>query len=69
MSLKVSEELVFFLPMNTKLYIEGAFYSSKSRRNLFNFKYIRYNGYNIETMQESNVKYLCITSLVYGQIR
>ncbi|PIN02181.1 hypothetical protein CDL12_25311 [Handroanthus impetiginosus] len=45
----------------TKLVIDNALFSSKSRKNLFSFKDIRQNGYHIETMNDSNVEYLCIT--------
>jgi hypothetical protein len=55
------------LPNNTKLYIDDALYSSKSRRNLLSFKDIRCNEYHIETMQENNVEYFCITSFVSGK--
>lgn len=49
------------LPMGTKLIIEDALYSSKSRRNLISFKAIRENGYHIETMKENEKEYLCLT--------
>ncbi|KAK2376223.1 putative mitochondrial protein [Trifolium repens] len=45
----------------TKLHIENALYSSKSQRNLLSFKDIRLNGYHIETRNESDKEYLCIT--------
>ena len=44
--------------------IEEALYSEKSQRNLMSFKDIRKNGYHIETTNESNVEYLCITTIV-----
>ena len=44
-----------------------ALYSSKSRRNLLSFKDIHRNGYHIETMNEENVEYLYITSIISGQ--
>ena len=50
-----------WLPEGTKLVIDNALFSSKSRRNLLSFKDIRRNGYHIETMNDSNVEYLCIT--------
>ena len=37
------------LPMGTKLVINDALYSCKSRRNLISFKTIRHNGYRMET--------------------
>jgi hypothetical protein len=46
------------LPEGTKLIINDALYSSKSRRNLLSFKDIRRNGYHIETMTENNIEYL-----------
>jgi hypothetical protein len=45
------------LQEGTKLIINDALYSSKSRRNLLSFKDIRCNGYHIETMTENNIKY------------
>ena len=50
------------LPKGTKLCIDDALYSSKSRRNLLNF-----NGYHIETNNEGNEEFLYITSIVSGQ--
>ena len=55
------------LPRGTKLHINNALYSSKSHRNLLSFKDIRQNGYHIETMNEENVEYLCITSVISGR--
>ena len=37
------------LPGGTKLYIDNALYSTKSKRNLLGFKDIRRNGYHVET--------------------
>ena len=39
------------LPNRTRFHINDALYSSKSKRNLLNFKDIRRNGYHIETMK------------------
>ena len=36
-------------------------------KKLLSFKDIRRNGYHIETMNEDNVKYLYITSIISGQ--
>ena len=47
--------------------IEEALYSEKSQRNLLSFKDIRKNGYHIETTNEGNVEYLCITTIVSGK--
>jgi GAG-pre-integrase domain len=55
------------LPEGTKLIINYALYSSKSRRNLLSFKDIRRNGYHIKTMTENNIEYLQITTIKYGQ--
>jgi GAG-pre-integrase domain len=55
------------LPEGTKLIINDALYSSKSRRNLLSFKDIRRNGYHIKTMTENNIEYLQITTIKYGQ--
>ena len=55
------------LPNGTRFHINDALYSSKSRRNLLSFKDIRRNGYHIETMNEDNVEYLYITSIISGQ--
>ena len=50
----------------TRFHINDTLYSSKSRRNLLSFKDIRKNGYHIETMNEDNVEYLYITSIISG---
>ena len=55
------------LPKGTKLVIEEVLYSKKPQRNLLSFKDIRKNGYHIETTNEGNVEYLCITTIVYGK--
>ena len=55
------------LPNGTRFHINDALYSSKSIRNLLNFKDIHRNGYHIETMNEGNTKYLYITSIVSGK--
>ena len=52
------------LPNGTRFHINDALYSSKFRRNLLNFKDIFRNGYHIETMNEDNVEYLYITSII-----
>jgi hypothetical protein len=52
------------LPKGTKICIDDALYSSKSRRNLLSFKDIRGNGYHIETNNEGNEEYLYITSMI-----
>ena len=55
------------LPNETRFFISDALYSSKSRRNLLSFKDIRRNGYHIKNMNEGNVKYLYITSVISSQ--
>ena len=45
----------------TILHIENALYFSKSNRNLLSFKYIRLNEYHIETKDDEDIEYLCIT--------
>ena len=55
------------LSKGTKLYIDDALYSFKSRRNLLSFKDICYNGYHIETNNKDSEEYLYITSMVSGQ--
>ena len=55
------------LPNGTRFHINDALYSSKSNRNLLNFKDICRNGYHIEIMNEDNVEYLYITSIISSQ--
>ena len=55
------------LPNGIRFHMNDALYSSKSTRNLFNFKGIRKNGYHIETMNKGNTKCLYITSTVSGK--
>ena len=50
------------LPGGTVLKINDALYSLKSLRNLLSFNDIFRNGYHIETIDEDNTEYLCITS-------
>ena len=54
------------LPKGTILHIENAFLSSRSKRNLLSFKYVRRNGYHIETIYEKNKEYIGITSYKMG---
>jgi peptide/histidine transporter 3/4 len=58
-----------WLPNGTQLFIQEALYSARSKRNLLSFKDIRLNGYHIETTNENNVEYLCITSNKHNQRR
>ena len=55
------------LPNEIRFHINDALYSRKSIRNLLSFKDIHKNGNHIETMNESNKKYLYITSIFYSQ--
>ena len=55
------------LPNGTRFHINDALYSSKSRRNLLNFKDIRRNRYHIETMNKDNVEYIYSTSIISSQ--
>ena len=55
------------LPNWTRLHINDALYSSKSKRILLCFKGIPRNGYHIETMNEDNVEYLYITFIISDQ--
>ena len=55
------------LQNGTRFHINDALYSSKSRRNLLNFKDIRRNRYHIETMNKDNVEYIYSTSIISGQ--
>ena len=43
------------LPNGTRFHINDALYSSKSKINFLNFKYIHRNVYDIETMNKDNV--------------
>jgi hypothetical protein len=66
-SIEGSGRAYILLPEGTKLIINDALYSSKSRRNLLSLKYIRRNGYHIKTMTENNIEYLQITTIKYVQ--
>ena len=65
--IKGSSKATILLPEGTKLQIEDALYSNKSSRNLLSFKYIRRNGYHIETMNHDANEYLLITFIISGQ--
>ena len=51
-----------------RFHINDVLYSRKSKRNLLSFKDIRINEYHIETMNEGNVEYLYITSIISDQM-
>ena len=55
------------LPNGTRFHINDASYSSKSTRNLLNFKNICIDGYHIETMNEGGRECIYITSIVYSK--
>lgn len=55
------------LPEGTKLIINDALYSSKSRRNLLSFRDMRLNGFHMETMNQGGKEYLCITGYRNGK--
>ena len=60
-----SEKVNIMLSNGTRFYINDTLYSSKSRRNMLSFKDIRRNGYHIETVNEDNVEYFYITSIIW----
>jgi hypothetical protein len=62
-----SERANIILPKGTKLCIDDALYSSKSRRNLISFKDIRLNDFYVETTNEGSEEYLYITSIISDQ--
>ena len=62
-----SGRATIFLSKGTKLIVDNELFSSKSRRNLLSFIDIRRNGYHVETIDEMNVEYLCITKNISGQ--
>ena len=57
-----SRRAIILFPGGTKFIINNALLSTKSLRNLLSFKDIRRNGYHVETMNEGNHEYLCITT-------
>ena len=65
--IKGSRRATIILPKGIKFQIEDALYSNKSSTNLLSFKYIRRNGYHIETMNHDENEYLLITSIISGQ--
>ena len=62
-----SEKTNIMPPNGTRFNKDDVLYPSKSRRNLLMFKDIRKNGYHIKTMNEGNVEYLYITSIIFGK--
>ena len=61
---EVSGRTNIMLPNETKFHINDTLYYCKSRRNLLCFKDVHRNGYHIETMNEDNVEYFYITSII-----
>lgn len=49
------------LKNGTKLTIDNALYSSKSRRNLISFIDVRRNGYHLETVEKDQKEYIYLT--------
>ena len=62
-----SERANIMLQNGTRFHINDVLYSSKSTRNLLNFKDIRRNRYHIETMNEGNIECLYITFVIYDK--
>ena len=58
---------LFMLPNGTKIVINNAIYSPKSKRNLLSFNDIYRQGYNTETATEGNMKYINITTNILGK--
>jgi len=61
-----SRRVNIILPKRTNFCADDALYSSKSKRNLINFKDIRLNGYHVETINEGSDEDLYITSIISG---
>ena len=59
-----SGRTTIILPSGTKIHINDAFYSTKSKRNLLSFKDICRNGYYIETMNNGSNDCLLITLVI-----
>ena len=49
-----SGRATIMLPYGTIFHINDVLYSIKSIRNMLSFKYIRHNGYHIETTYDNN---------------
>ncbi|TYJ49830.1 hypothetical protein E1A91_A01G162700v1, partial [Gossypium mustelinum] len=62
-----SRKVNLLLLKGTKFVMDDALFSTKFQRNLLSFKYIRINGYHIETMNEKNIVYLYITNVNCGK--
>ena len=55
------------IPSGTILHLQDALYSTQSKRNLLSFKYIRWNGYHLETMSDETTEFLLITATHDGK--
>ena len=55
------------LSNGTEFIIKETLFSPLFGRTLLNFKDIRENNYHVETIEENGIKYLYITSYLYGQ--
>ena len=53
-----SKRATIMLSCGTIFHINDVFYLVRSRKNLLSFKYIRHNGYHIETTYDNNKEYL-----------
>ena len=62
-----SGKATIMLPCGMIFHINDALYSVRSRINMLSFKYIRHNGYHIDTTYDNNKEYLCITHIVLSQ--
>ena len=62
-----SGRATIILPRGTKIHINDALYSAKSKWNHLSFKDICRNGYHIETMNDDSNEYLLITSIIFGE--
>ena len=61
-----SGNAIIMLSNGTTLHIEDALPSTKTKRNLLNFKNVRCNGYHLETINENDIDCLCIISYKMG---
>ena len=62
-----SGRVTIMLPCGMIFHIYDVLYSVRSKINLLSFKYMRRNGYHIETIYDNNKEYLCITRIVSRQ--
>lgn len=66
-SIKDFRRAILLLVSITKLEIQNALYSAKSKRNPLSFKNIRRNRYHNETLSENKAYYLYIIKNVLGK--